>query len=274
MKRSNLLYLIVGMLICTLLCSCSAAPKGTPSAGKFGETAAQGEPDGTSSPTTEVQNTEPEAGAETSKAEEPDAAALESVYQELIGSIHALILAENLETDLALAEEALNGILDAGYSRTAEETLEYVGYTFADLNADGMPELIVGGIGEKRDGKAFGRDIYAVYTCVQEEIYCVCSGWARSYVGWLGENLFYYSGSAGAAYTLVGEYELLPNATEWSCINLYFTEEDGIYYNQTGSCDREDAELLDMTWDELWELDNVLRANVLEFELTPFSTCT
>lgn len=267
MKRGKLLYLIVGIMICTLLCSCSAAPQGTPSSGKFGEAASQGEPDGTPPPTTEIQDTEP-------AAEEPDAAALESVYQKLIGSIHGQILAEDLETDLALAEEALNGILEAGYARTAEETLEYVGYTFADLNADGMPELIVGGIGERRDGKAFGRDIYAVYTCVQEELYCVCSGWARSYVGWLGENLFYYSGSAGAAYTLVGEYELLPNATEWSCINLYFTEEDGIYYNQTGNYDREDAELLDMTWDELWELDSVLRANVLEFELTPFSTCT
>lgn len=271
MKKGKLLYLIVGMMICTLLCSCSAAPQGTPSSGKFGEAVSQGAPD--ASPTTEIQDVEPETGTEVPEAA-PDAAAPESVYQELIGSIHAMILADNLEADLSLAEEALNGILEAGYSRTPEETLESVGYTFADLNADGMPELIVGGIDEKRDGKAFGRDIYAVYTCVQQELYCVCSGWARSYVGWMGENLFYYSGSAGAAYTLVGQYELLPNAAEWSCIELYFTEEDGIYYNQTGSYDKDDAELLDMTWDELWALDAALRANVRDFELTPFSTCT
>lgn len=141
------------------------------------------------------------------------------------------------------------------------------------MNADGMPELVIGGINEERDGKLFGRDIYAVYTCVQGEIVCVCSGWSRNYVGWMGENAFYRLGSGGASYTIVGQYELLPNAAEWSCMDLYFTDEDGIYHNQTGSYDREASETLDMTWDEFWKLSDALEDKVLEFELTPFSTC-
>lgn len=88
----------------------------------------------------------------------------------------------------------------------------------------------------------------------------------------MGKNTFYHSGSNGAAYTIIGQYELLPNASEWSCIDLYFTDEEGIYHNQTGIYDKENAETLDMTEDELWKLDDALSEKVLDFELTPFSS--
>lgn len=256
---------MVGLMICMVLCSCGTANQGTQ-----GTQGIQGmdkeEPASQSTPELTVPPT-----AESTDTPQPDAAP-EAVYQELIGSIRKLILEEVPEAELGLAEEALNGILDAGYSKTPEETLDCVGYALWDLNEDGMPELVVGGVSEERDGAYFGRDIYAVYTCVDGEIYCVCSGWARSYVGWLGENVFYYSGSAGAAYSLLGQYVLAPNAAEWTCIDFYFTEEDDIYYNQTGIYEKEAAKLLDMTAEEFWALNDERYAQVLEFELTPFTT--
>ncbi len=269
MKRCRLLYWIVGMMLCVMLCSCGAAPQEPQSTGR-----GQMKLDSAASPSTADKDAEAGIDADATGADR-DEEPLKSVYSELMGGIYDLILAEDLETDQELAGQALNGILEAGYSRTPEETLEYVGYTLQDLNADGMPELIIGGIAEERDGNFFGRDIYAVYTCVQEKLHCVCSGWSRSYVGWMGENVFYYLGSGGAAYTIVGQYELLPNAAEWSCIDLYFTDEENIYHNQTGiyDLDEEYAEVVDMTWDALWEFSDELADQVLEFELTPFSTC-
>lgn len=270
MKKSKLFHLVTGMIICGILCGCGTAHRVTPDPEKTEAGAYQNRSDSTASQKEEDKNVE--SGTDTNvsgsdAAEEP----LESVYYELIDGICDLILAEDRETDLDLAARTLNGIQEAGYSRTPEETLEYVGYALWDLNTDGMPELVVGGISEERDGKYFGRDIYAVYTCVQEEIYCVCSGWSRNYVGWMNENVFCLLGSGGAFNTIIGQYELLPNAAEWSCIDLYFTEEDGIYHNQTGSYDREDSEALDMTQDEFWMLYDKLNDNVLEFEMTPFS---
>lgn len=259
MKKSKRLYGIIGMIICMILCSCSTAPQTTQSTGRAEETASQSK---TASPKSKNKNAKSKTDTES----------LESVYPELMDDIHDLILAEDHDTDSELAAQTINGILDAGYSRTPEETLKYVGYALQDLNADGMPELVIVGINEERDGKFFGSDIYAVYTCVQEEISCICSGWSRNHVGWMGENTFYLLGSGGASDTMLGHYELLPNAAEWSCIDLYFTDEDGIYHNQTGICDKEQAETLNMTQDEFWELDDEFHDRVLDFELMPFSS--
>lgn len=242
MKRRKEFCLIAGMLICMIFFGCGAAPRMLQQDNELG--------------------TDAQAGA------------LESTYQELMDVIYELILDEDQQTELELATRAVNGILEAGYSRSPDETLEYVGYALWDMNADGMPELIIGGIDEERDGKYFGRDIYAVYTCTQDEIHCICSGWSRNNVGWMGENVFYNMGSGGALYTSVGKYELLPNATQWSAIDLYFTDENGIYRSQTGINDSAHAEALDLSWDEFWALCGELSARVLDFELTPFSNYT
>lgn len=289
MKKCKVLHIIGVMTICTMLGGCGAAHQTAQSDERVEEVTSQDnqdnqdKQDAAASPETEdmeIEDTEiEETGAEVETdtnvpESDTEEAPSEFVYQELLDSIYDLILAEDMETDHELAAQVMNGILEAGYSQTPEETLEHIGYALWDINTDGMPELVIGGISEERDGTFFGRDIYAVYTCVQEELYCICSGWARNYVGWMGENVFYNLGSGGAAYTAVGQYELLPNAKEWSCIELYFTDENGIYHNQTGIYDNEYAEALDMTENEFWELDDELYNRVLEFELTPFSTYT
>lgn len=282
MKKRKVIKSLVAIIACTMLSGCGETthvPQETEivedvtAQDKFDETVFSEIEDKDVETETNTAVTEPEIDADVAETVINENS-LESVYQNLLDGIYDLILSEDKETDMELAAQAFNGILEAGYSKEAEETLEYVGYTFWDINADGIPELVIGGINEERNEKYFGCDIYAVYTCVQEEIYCICSGWSRSYVGWLGENVFYQLGSGGASYTTVGQYELLSNDKEWSCIDFYFTDENGIYYNQTGVYDKEYAETLDMTWDEFWELNDELYDNVLEFELTPFSNYT
>lgn len=282
MKKRKVLKSFVTIVVCTILSGCGETthvPQETKiledvtAQDKFDETVFSEIENKDVETETNMAVTEPEIDANVAETVMNENS-LESVYQNLLDGIYDLILSEDKETDMELAAQAFNGILEAGYSKEPEETLECVGYTFLDVNADEIPELVIGGINEERDEKFLGRDIYAIYTCVQEEIYCICSGWSRSYVGWLGENVFYQLGSGGASYTTIGQYELLPNDKEWSCIDFYFTDENGIYYNQTGVHDKEYAETLDMTWDEFWEINDELYDNVLEFELTPFSNYT
>lgn len=143
MEKCKLLHLIVGMIICAMLCSCGTVTQ-SPDKGEMA--ASQGKLDGA-----KTENKDAGAGSDTDDSgADADAGPLGSVYQELLDGIYDLILAEDRETDLELAAQALNGILEAGDSRTPEETLDYVGYALWDVNADGMPELVIGGINEER----------------------------------------------------------------------------------------------------------------------------
>lgn len=208
---------------------------------------------------------------ETEKDEACFPSVSEEIYQPLLDGVYERILSEDGDTDMELVAEADYGIFEAGYDLTPEETLENVGYVFDDLNQDGISELILGSIEEEKLGHFYGSNIIAIYTCQEEEIKFVCAGWSRNYVGWLGENRFCELGSAGAAYSVMTEYEFLPEETELHCIDQYFTEEDGIYHNQTGSWDLEDSELSDMDGDEFWTLWDDYRNSSCSFELIPFS---
>lgn len=289
MKKGKVLQLFSGLMLCMALCGCGAVSRPEQSTKTVEELTSQNQSDDTadaetdtaqSAETDTAQDAEADTAqsAETAAAQdavtEPDTADPVSVYRELLDGIRDLIQSEEFWSDTELVCEAENGILEAQYSGISEELQECVGYAFPDINADGMPELVVCAIAEAGDGKYLGRDICAVYTCVQEKIHCICSGWARNYVGWMGDNTFYYFGSGGATNTLVGQYEFLPGATEWTCVDLYLTDENGIYHNQTGAFETEASEMSDMTWDELWELNDALYENVQQFELTPFSAYT
>lgn len=269
MNKGKVLHLIIGFMLCISLCGCEVTIQPEQSVESPEGVASQNESDDLFSAEAEdgdVADTDKDVDAET------DADAPESVYQQLLEGICEMIRTKEFWTDTKLVCEAGNGVSEAQYSGLFEELSKCVGYTLQDINADGMPELIVCAINEEEDGEYRGRDICAVYTCVQEEIYCICSGWSRNYVGWMGDNEFCCLGSGGASSSLAGQYVLLPDATEWSCKDLYFTDENDIYHNQTGAFETEYSEVSDMTEDEFWELWDELEENVLEFKLTPFST--
>ncbi len=89
------------------------------------------------------------------------------------------------------------------------DPLERVGYTYFDLNADGIEELI---IGEIADGDYKGI-IYDLYTMQDRKPVHVVSGWDRNRyfaleTGWLCRE---YSG--GAALSGVSVYDIEPNTS-------------------------------------------------------------
>lgn len=192
MKRGKVLYLIVVVAICTMLCSCGAPFQVTQNADNGKETSSQDKLETTA--ISMAEDTDEESEIDTEVVEYDTAEdSFKAVYQELIGDIYNLILAEDEDktSDQELAAQALNGIMEAAYSKKQEEILECVGYVLWDMNADGMPELVIGGIQEERAGTFWGREIYAVYTCVQEKIYCICS--AGPEVMWAGWERIHFT---------------------------------------------------------------------------------
>ena len=150
-----------------------------------------------------------------------------------------------------------------------------IGYTFLDVNHDGVAELIIGSISEEKEGKYYGQNIYSAYT--YEDIpHLLIEGWSRNRCFLLEDGTFYTEGSGGAMYRMLENYVLDVNATQLSCKDYYFTkekdesfEEIGYYHNTTGEWDVSVSEDLeeDVFWSKYDEYGS--RTRTLEFE--PFS---
>lgn len=288
MRNSKRWYLLIGLASAVLLCGCSKSVQDKGSVEDTESYAAEtvaAEEKSTEENTVKEQEPEtaaslqePEKEAEgsdtLSQEQDADTEDADMPYQELLNGIYELLLSEERVTDMELADRIWNGIMDAGYSKTPEELLDSVGYTLWDINGDGIPELVIGGINEEGEGKYFGSDIYAIYTYTEQEVYCLCEGWSRNYIGCLGENKFCCLGSGGASYMILGEYEISPDTAQWTCTDFYFSDENGIYRSRNDECDPQQAEKQDMTWDDLWDLWDETYENVQKFEMIPFSLYT
>ena len=156
-----------------------------------------------------------------------------------------------------------------------ENAANSIGYTFLDVNHDGVAELIIGSINEEKEGKYYGQNIYSAYT-YKDIPYLLIEGWSRNRCFLLEDGTFYTEGSGGAMYRMLENYVLDVNATQLSYKDLYFTkeknesfEEIGFYHNATGEWDVSVSEELeeDVFWSKYDEYGN--RTTTLEF--VPFS---
>ena len=195
--------------------------------------------------------------AEKPKTPEPDGALLAAYEAILERSVEVLASGGDIEIG-----DGEMGLLEAAY-----QDADGVGYAIEDLNADGVPELIL--------GPADGNSIYALYTGNGSEPVLLLEGWARNYWQYLGGGRFYVSGSGGVAYNMVGTFALSRDGRELVCEDFYFTyeldenfEEFGVFHNTEGLWDTSVSELLDMTYDDLWALDAQWSAQAQPLKLT------
>ena len=151
--------------------------------------------DQTASGKGEAENPEPQAQTE----------ALLAAY-EAIRERSVEVLASGGDIEIGDGEM---GLLEAAY-----QDADGVGYAMEDLNADGVPELIL--------GPADGSSIYALYTGNGSEPVLLLEGWARNYWQYLGGGRFYVSGSGGVAYNMVGTFALSGVGGELVCEDFYF----------------------------------------------------
>ncbi len=154
---------------------------------------------------------------------------------------------------------------------------QYLGYAVTDISGDNIPELLIGGIDEYKDGIGYGDQIFVVYTCVGDEIVMSFEGAYRSSYQYAGGNCFFHQGSGGAMYSMFGKFSLLPNATEMEWSEYYFThpkdetyQEIGLYFNTSGEMDVSASEEIDITDDEFWAKQTSMADDTEYIELTPF----
>ena len=150
-----------------------------------------------------------------------------------------------------------------------------IGYTFLDVNQDGVAELIIGSIDEEKEGKYYGQNIYSAYT-YKDMPHLLIEGWSRNRCFLLEDGTFYTEGSGGAMYRILENYVLDENATQLSCKDYYFTkekdesfEEIGFYHNTTEEWDASLSEELEE--DVFWSKYDEYGSKTTTLEFVPFS---
>ncbi len=143
------------------------------------------------------------------------------------------------------------------------------GYSVSDVSGDGIPELL---IGDRNSGM-----IYALYTVKDGQVHLTLEGAYRNAYYLMDDGALFNRGSAGAAYSIFGLYDLSADGTVLNCRDCWFTyEKDGNFedvrgwHNTTGEMDTAVSEELAMTLDELWAKEAELFDRIIVPELTAF----
>ncbi|MBR4411237.1 MAG: hypothetical protein IKT31_07945 [Firmicutes bacterium] len=199
-----------------------------------------------------------------------------SVYNPVLEKIYqALATGTAGDTE----DDALYAIHEGTRHLNISETLSAIGYRIEDINGDNVPELLIGFVNALDDGKAFGSQVIALYTVKDGKPVSVAESFARSMYQWAGDGNFYYYGSGGAIYHAFGMFSLPQGAAELKADEFYFTDAKDesftkiIYlHNNTGVWDSAEAEELDISEDEFWQLDTELSDKICSFEMTQFAS--
>lgn len=204
------------------------------------------------------------------RAEYPD---YKSIYTPILDDVLELILRG---PELHIVQNGEIGIAEALSSRKPSFSLEKIGYTLQDLNADEIPELILGAIDSCDGNTMTGSELYSVYSIQNGAPTLILEGWSRSTWYLLRDGSLLNRGSNGAMYTIFGTYTLMQN--DLHCLDYFFTyekddrfEDIGIYHNCSGMWAKEVSEELEISVDAFWRLYEDAENQITPIELTPFT---
>ena len=130
----------------------------------------------------------------------------EDLYQAEVAKV-AQAIEEHWDA-VRLEEEGLSSMYYAMYAMGEDDVASKIGYAYADVNADGIDELLIGEIGSG----AWQDVVYDIFTIADKEPVHVTSGWSRNryYVAKGGMLVNEYSG--GAAMSGMTMYSLEHNS--------------------------------------------------------------
>lgn len=177
-------------------------------------------------------------------------------YKDVLDREYEFILNHENENYVEeLGESGGIGFPESVYQMEVEDALKSIGYCLADLDGNGIQELIVvdrGGIFDD-----FADRILEIYTIKDNTVLLTVDGWIRNRYYLLDDGTLYNEGSGGADYSIFATYKYEDD----KCIpvDYYFSEfaDDndpdslGWYHNTSGEYDINVSERLDMTNDEV-----------------------
>lgn len=269
-------FFITSLLICaTVLCSCDTEieqnPKDKESPTKAVTTSTE-----TSETTTETQtknttttiSTQKDTARTTEKTTVSTAVNIDymSVYKDILYNCNSLLnggLNDFSYTDgyMGVVEIAMHD----------DNAVNEIGYKIEDISGDGISELIIATNYDKND-------ILAVYTCVDGKPYLTFEGATRNHYYRLNDNSFYFSGSAGAIYSIIGDFNISKDGRNLVCNDYYFTHEKNgnyedvaTYHNKTGEFDVNVSKETDIKTEEFSKLGDKFKGKIMSFSVTPFS---
>ena len=143
------------------------------------------------------------------------------------------------------------------------------GFSVTDISGDGIPELLIGSLSSGM--------VFAIFTVSDGAPKLVLEGWYRNAYYLLQDGSIFNRGSGGAAYTVLGIYDIAGDGSSLVCRDCWFThEKDGnpenivCWHNTAGVMDITVSEELKMTPDELWKKASSFAEQVVIPKLTVF----
>lgn len=212
---------------------------------------------------------------ETDDSNDDDALQLKpcATYQDILDNAYEVIIADNM-TDIVLSDErfSYDGIREAKMGRNTEESLACIGYTYYDVDGNGIEELIIADTGPE----GWNNRILLMYTLYDNKPVLLIDGWARNRYYLLNDGTIYNEGSSGAAYTAFGTYRIAEDGCSLEVIDYYYTGSYGNsgygwFYNTTGEQAEDESEIIEFEKESVpGNMMEDYMAQVKELELTFF----
>ena len=212
-----------------------------------------------------VQTPEPTVQPEATPTAEP--IDYNEIYKPVIDEYYDVIKNPGAYDEL---EEGKTGVIESAVYLN-DKALDEIGYLIKDINADDVPELIIGASNDY-----MRNDIYALFTIKDSKPYYVLEGRSRSSYALIEGGKLYYHGSNGAAYTIFGTYELKADG-ELACTDYNFSYERsndytdiGFFHNTTGVYEKAASEEMNITDDEFRAMEEKLGNKTVKLDFISF----
>lgn len=246
MKRG--LFLLLSLLITTVTSGCQEIPKVSP----------------LNMPNTldiSTENTSKETEESETLSEVPAA------YTDILDTYYQILFTK--EDVTSSSDYATAGLSE---SITSENPLEIIGYTFQDIDGNGIDELIISEVWDTNY-----QYIISMFTLENDAAVPILEGWGRNRYYILSNGLIYNSGSSGAAYSNYETFRL--NGSNLEPVEFVFSSDEelqgstGWFYNTTGIYDIKQADIIPVdSADQIigtWESMTVKLDYTLFNEYTP-----
>lgn len=164
--------------------------------------------------------------------------------------------------------------------------IDKIGYSFIDLNRDGIEELLIGMDSEEETqyGDTYQNMIYDLYTYMNDKVVHLATSGERFVYHLCEDNTIYYWGSSGAASTAYYHYQLSSDAPTLTILEGIYSDPDENweniywYYSTSGwynpeTYSNEGEEFTTISEDEVNGIRNAWPQKV-DFSVTYFSEYT